>query len=206
MSQIFFNINFYYILILSFFVNIYKLIVICFQFFNIYVASVIQKYIMCDNKIKTFPNDNVFNIIFSNAVYNFKFLNIFKNFFNKKYSKVHIETTIDRKHICVIIDDINIYDALDFVNLNKNQINKQINPKLISVKINDINYKTDFEKYNIGQQFHNNSLINILLFNNILWNKNDLIEIKKFGNNMKIEIVSEKIQDIYEKNISYFFE
>ena len=145
-------------------------------------------------------------------------LKYIKNMMDINYDKIHMEILYQYKSVSIIIDKNfklsgKLYDTIVYVEKNKKLLEKNkstINGIMTCANLLDkfqnliYNLKYIFDKYSTNKIF-NNSICNILLFNNIKMENGDILEIKIFGNKINETVFkSQKFEIDKIKNMTIF--
>lgn len=145
-----------------------------------------------------------------------------RNIFNNKYDIIHMDILYQNKSISVIIDKNSnisnkLYETIEYIEKNKKFLEKNklsLNSIMTCANILDkshkliYNMKCIFDKYSTNKIF-NNTINNVLLFNDVNIENGDVLEIKIFGNTVddnqfksyKVDLAKIKdlnIIDLYE--------
>lgn len=136
-------------------------------------------------------------VLFNKRIDNFFVFKYIENIFNDEYCAIHLDVLYQNKNVSVIFDNENsiehkLYETIEYIEKNKKLLEKNkfsLNSIMTCANIIDKshnvlhNLKCIFDKYSTNKTF-NNTIKNVLLFNDIKYGEENLLEVKIFDNSV----------------------
>lgn len=163
-------------------------------------------------------------ILLNKRIDNCFVLKFFENIFNNEYYAIHLDILYQNKNVSIILDENNnmqhkLYETIEYIEKNKKLLEKNkfsLDSIMTCANIIDKSYnilynlKCIFDKYSTNKIF-NNTIKNVMIFNNVKFEEDYLLEVKIFDNNVndnmfksyKVELNKVKnlnIIDLYSYN------